>query len=118
MVETPSGVLRNYLGKQTMQTTALDSAAIIATLKSEARWASREFIKNPNATRWIVQTRTAFVYQQAYYFFNSFTRSSKDKYDLLALLATEPTGNWGDLICKFVLGVSLAEALREFATCP
>lgn len=101
-----------------MQTTALDSAAIIATLKSEARWASREFIQNPNATHWIVQTRTAFVYQQAFYFFGNMSRSPRDKHNLVALLTAEPTGNWGDVICKFVLGASLAEALREFATYP
>jgi len=101
-----------------MQTTDLDSAAVIATLKAEARKASKNFIKTPHANRWFDMTGTAFVYQQAYLFFNSFTRSPRDKFALLALLATEPIDNWGDVICNFVLGVSLAEALREFATFP
>ena len=101
-----------------MQTTALNSTTVIATLKRRAQQASKDFIKNPNATHWIVQTRTAFVYQQAHYFFGSVSRSPSDKFTLLDLLANDPLGNWGDVICKFVLGVSLAEALREFATCP
>lgn len=101
-----------------MQTTALTSTAVVDSLKTLLKWANRDFAKNPNATHWIVQTRAAFVYQQAHYFFGSVTRTAAEKQHLLALLEGEPNGNWGDVICQCALGVSLKDALREFGNCP
>lgn len=101
-----------------MQATALTSTAVVDSLKTLLKWANKDFNKYPNATHWIVQTRAAFVYQQAFYFFNNASRTASEKQHLLALLEKEPTGNWGDVICQFVLGVSLKDALREFGNCP
>lgn len=101
-----------------MQVTALNSTNVVATLKARAQQASKDFIKNPNATHWIVQTRTAFVYQQAYYYLGNVSRTASEKQHLLDLLHNEQNGNWGDVICQCALGVGLTAALREFASCP
>lgn len=101
-----------------MQTTALDSATVIATLKRRAQQASKDFIRHPNALRWMVQTRTAFVYQQAFYFLGTLSRTAQEKQHLLDLLENDTDGNWGNTICQCALGVSLSAALREFASCP
>ena len=99
-------------------TTVLSSDAVIDALKARAQQASKDFIKNPNATRWISQTRTAFVYQQAYYFFGSVTRTQEQKFNLLVALSRDPDGNWGDAICQSALGLSLFSPLREHRNCP
>jgi hypothetical protein len=101
-----------------MQTTTLTSTEAIAQLKASAQQASKDFIKNPSGFNWNRQTQTAFVYQQAYYFFGSVTHTDSGKQHLLALMENDPDHNWGDTICKCVLGVSLSAALREFANCP
>jgi hypothetical protein len=101
-----------------MQTKILTSTDVIENLKSLAKFANREFMKNPNATRWNIQTRAAFVYQQAFYFFGSVTRTQEQKFNLLVALSRDPDGNWGDAICQSALGVSLISALREHANCP
>ena len=99
-------------------TTVLSPAAVVDTLKARAQQASKDFIKNPNATRWIAQTRTAFVYQQAYYFFGSVSRTPEQKHNLLVALSRDPDCNWGDAICLSALGVTLFAALREHGNCP
>jgi hypothetical protein len=101
-----------------MQTITLTSTAALAQLKASAQQASKDFIKNPSGFNWNRQTQTAFVYQQAYYFFGSVTHTDSGKQHLLALMENDPDHNWGDTICKCVLGVSLSAALREFANCP
>jgi hypothetical protein len=99
-------------------TTVLSPAAVVDTLKAQAQQASKNFIKNPNAFHWNRQTQTAFVYQQAYYFFGSVTRTQEQKFNLLVALSRDPDGNWGNAICQSALGVSLISALREHAVCP
>ncbi len=99
-------------------TTVLSPAAVVDALKARAQQASKDFLKNPNATRWIAQTRTAFVYQQAYYFFGSVSRTQEEKFNLLVALSRDPDGNWGDAICLSALGVTLFAALREHGNCP
>ena len=99
-------------------TTVLSPAAVVDALKARAQQASKDFLKNPNATRWIAQTRTAFVYQQAYYFFGSVTRTQEQKFNLLVALSRDPDCNWGDAICLSALGVTLFAALREHSNCP
>ena len=101
-----------------MQTTILTSTHVIESLKTRAKWANKEFIKNPNAARWNAQTRDSFVYQQAFYFFNSVTRTAEQKYNLLVTLSKIPQGDWDDAICQSALGVSVRDALREHANCP
>ena len=101
-----------------MQATALTAASVTATLKARAQQASKDFIKCPNALHWTVQTRTAFVYQQAFYFLGTLSRTAQEKQHLLDLLENDNDGNWGNTICQCVLGVSLSAALREFANCP
>jgi hypothetical protein len=101
-----------------MQTKILTSTDVIENLKSLAKFANREFMKNPNATRWNIQTRAAFVYQQAFYFFGSVTRTAEQKHNLLVWLSREPNCNWDDAICQSALGVSVLAALREHANCP
>jgi hypothetical protein len=99
-------------------TTVLSPAAVVDALKAQAQQASKNFIKNPNAFHWNRQTQTAFVYQQAYYFFGSVTRTQEQKFNLLVALSRDPDGNWGDAICLSALGVSLISALREHGNCP
>jgi hypothetical protein len=99
-------------------TTVLSPAAVVDALKAQAQQASKNFIKNPNAFHWNRQAQTAFVYQQAYYFFWSVTRTAEQKHNLLVALSRDPDGNWGDAICQSALGVSLISALREHANCP
>jgi hypothetical protein len=101
-----------------MQTTILTSTDVVESLKTRAKWANKEFIKNPNATRWNVQTRDSFVYQQAFYFFGSVTRTAEQKHNLLVILSKLPQGEWDDAICQSALGMSLVSALRDHANCP
>jgi len=101
---------------QIIDTLTADQA--LKTLQGRVQQANKDFIKNPNAARWNIQTRTAFVYQQAFYFFGSVTRTAEQKHNLLVVLSRDPDGNWGDAICQSALGVSLISALREHANCP
>jgi hypothetical protein len=96
----------------------LQSFEVLATLKATLKMAQSNFTKYPNATRWNVQTREAFVYRQAFYFFGAVSRTEEDRQTLLLALTHEPLGNWGDVICKHSLGMTLLEALREHANCP
>ena len=112
------GSCATYLEPIMQITTVLSPAAVVDTLKAQAQQASKNFIKNPNAFHWNRQTQTAFVYQQAYYFFGSVTRTQEQKFNLLVALSRDPDGNWGDAICQSALGVSLISALREHANCP
>jgi hypothetical protein len=96
----------------------LQSFEVLATLKATLKMAQNNFNKYPNATRWNVQTREAFVYQQAFYFFGAVSRTEEDRQALLLALTHEPNGNWGDVICKHSLGMTLLGALKEHANCP
>ena len=96
----------------------LQSFEVLATLKTSLKSAQSNFAKYPNATRWNVQTREAFIYQQAFFFFGAISRTEDDKQALLIALTHEPLGNWGDVICKHALGMTLLGALREHANCP
>ena len=96
----------------------LQSFEVLATLKTALKFAQSNFNNYPNATRWNVQTREAFVYQQAFYFFSSVSRTEEDRQALLLALTHDPLGEWGDVICKHVLGMTLLGALREHANCP
>jgi len=102
----------------TTDTFQLQSFEVLATLKATLKSAQNDFNKYPNATRWNVQTREAFVYQQAFFFFGAISRTEEDRQDLLLALTHEPLGNWGDVICKHALGLTLLGALREHANCP
>jgi len=97
--------------------TTLSPAAVIETLKGRLEQASQDFIDYPNATRWNIQTRNAFVYQQAFYFFSSLSRTTEEKFGLLCKLSKNEE-DWGNIICLSALGVSLSDALREHANCP
>ena len=97
---------------------ALTLSNVLDALKLRVKQASADFVKNPNATNWNVQTRSAFVYQQAHYFFYGVSRTYEQKQDCLRELCNEPNGNWGDVICKHALGETLQSALREHANCP
>ena len=101
-----------------MQITILTRDEVMSNLKARVLQASKDFVKNPNATQWIVQTRAAFVYQQAYYYLHSGSHTVTDKMQLLHDISTEPNGNWGDVICQHALGMTLQAALREHANCP
>ena len=96
----------------------LQSFEVLATLKATLKSAQNDFNKYPNATRWNVQTREAFVYQQAFFFFGAVSRTEEDRQALLLALTHDPIGNWGDVICKHALGMTLLGALREHAICP
>lgn len=98
--------------------TTLSPAAVIETLQGRLEQASKDFIDHPNAARWNIQTRNAFVYQQAFYFLGSLCRTTEEKFNLLVALSRDPDGNWGDAICLSALGMSLSDALREHANCP
>ena len=102
----------------TTVTNTLDSHEVLATLKASLKSAHHDFAKFPNATRWNVQTREAFIYQQAFFFFGAVSRTEDDKQALLIALTHEPLGYWGDVICKHALGMTLLGALREHANCP
>ena len=102
----------------TTDTFQLQSFEVLATLKATLKSAQNDFNKDPNATRWNVQTREAFVYQQAFFFFGAVSRTEEDRQALLIALTHEPLGNWGDVICKHALGLTLLGALREHANCP
>ena len=91
---------------------------VLFRLKINMQTANRDFAKYPNATRWTVQARSAFVYQQAFYFFGAVSRTQEEKIACLRALIEEPNGNWGDVICQHALGMPLAPALREYANCP
>jgi hypothetical protein len=99
-------------------TAQLQSVEVLGHLKDSLKFAQSNFAKFPNATRWNVQTREAFVYQQAFFFFGAISRTEDDKQALLVALTHEPIGNWGDVICKHALGMTLLGALREHANCP
>lgn len=96
----------------------LSPSDVLANLKKRLQMAQRDYLKFPNATRWNVQTRDAFVYQQAFFFLSSVSRPYEDKINMLKALTNEPNGNWGDVICQHALNMSLAPALREHANCP
>ena len=98
--------------------TKLSFDDVLENLQARLKMAQRDFAKYPNATRWNVQTRDAFVYQQAFYFFGAVSRTYEAKVALLIDLAQETNGNWGDIICQHALGMPLAPALREHANCP
>jgi hypothetical protein len=101
-----------------IQSTGLTAEFVVSNLKARLQMAQRDFIKYPNATRWNVQTRDAFIYQQAFYFFGAVSRTYEDKQDLLLALAKETNGNWGDIICQHAFGLTLSAALRDHANCP
>jgi hypothetical protein len=111
--------MSHYLENQTMTlTTTLTATDVVANLKARLKMAQRDYLSFPNATRWNVQTRDAFVYQQAFYFFNAVSRSYEDKNACLIALGAESNGNWGDVICQHAFGLTLTAALREHANCP
>jgi hypothetical protein len=111
--------MSHYLENQTMTlTTTLTATDVVANLKARLKMAQRDYLSFPNATRWNVQTRDAFIYQQAFYFFNAVSRSHEDKADCLIALSAECNGNWGDIICHYAFGLTVTAALREHANCP
>lgn len=97
---------------------ALTMSNVLDTLKRCVKQASADFVKNPSATNWNVQTRCAFIYQQAHYYFYGVSRTYSQKHDCLYELCDTPLGNWGDVICQHALGETLQAALREHANCP
>ena len=99
-------------------TTVLHPEAVLENLKGRVQRASKAFIKSPNATNWNVQTREAFAYQQAFYFFHSSTRTTEQKFNLLVRLSKVTHGEWPDAICLSAIGESLESALRDHANCP
>ena len=101
-----------------MQITILTRDEVMSNLKARVLQAGKDFVKNPNATGWIIHTRDAFVYQQAYYYLYSGSRTVAEKMQFLQDISTEPNGNWGDVICQHALGMTLLAALREHANCP
>jgi hypothetical protein len=101
-----------------MQTITLTSEQVLSHLKSDLQRVQREFVKNPNACQWHLQTLYAFVYQQGYYYLHSGTRTHTEKAQLLETLSKTPLGNWPEAICQAALGVSIKDALREHANCP
>jgi hypothetical protein len=101
-----------------METITFTPEIVLTRLKSDLQRAQREFVKNPNALNWVLQTRDAFVYQQGYYYLHSGSRTHDDKAQLLQTLSKTPLGNWPEAICQAALGVSIKDALREHANCP
>ena len=98
--------------------TILSPVQVLTNLKKRLQQANRDFAKYPNATHWNVQQRLAFTYQQAFYFLQSSTRTTAQKWDLLVDLSTDPLGNWGDTVCQHALGMTLQKALNEYAVNP
>lgn len=97
---------------------ALTMSNVLDALKRSVKQASDSFIKNPNATNWNVQTRSAFIYQQAHFYFYGVSRTYSQKQDCLRELCDTPFGDWGHVICHHALGETLQSALREHANCP
>jgi len=93
----------------------LNSKEVLAQLKLSLKGAQKAYLDYPNANAWLIQQRCAFVYQQAFFFFNSVARSEEQKADLLQALQADKDRNWGDLICQAGLNMSLASALKEYA---
>lgn len=100
--------------------TVLSTEQILSTLKRRLQQANREYAKYPNATNWNVQQRIAFMYQQAFYFLQASSRiwSDEQKSALLTDLSKDPVGNWGDIICRYTLNMTLNKALNEYAVNP
>ena len=93
----------------------LNSKEVLAQLKLSLKGAQKAYLDYPNASAWNLQQRHAFVYQQAFYFFNSLARGDEQKDDLLRALEADKDHNWGDLICEACLNMKLAPALKEYA---
>jgi hypothetical protein len=93
----------------------LTDKEVLAQLKNSLKGAQKAFIEYPNANAWLIQQRHAFIYQQAFFFFNSMARGDTQKYNLLRALTCDKDGNWGDLICEACLNMKLAPALKEYA---
>ena len=97
-------------------TTVLTPVQVLDNLKKRLVQCQRDFTKNPNATRFNVQARAAFVYQQAFYFLHGTWRTSEQKFAFLVELSKEPNCNWGDVVCRHTLGMNLHRALNEHGT--
>jgi hypothetical protein len=96
-------------------TFALNSKEALHELMLSLKGAQKAYLDYPNANAWLIQQRCAFVYQQAFFFFNSVARSEEQKADLLQAMQADKDRNWGDLICQAGLNMSLASALKEYA---
>jgi hypothetical protein len=68
----------------------------------------RMFNKNPNATNWEVCTRAMLVFQQVDWACRS---NIVDHVALLLDLDHATVGEWGDIITRATLGMSVASAL-------
>lgn len=95
-------------------TFALNSKEALNELKLSLKGAQKAYIEYPNANAWLIQQRSAFIYQQAFFFFNSVARSEEQKTDLLQALEADKDRNWGDLICQAGLNMTLASAIKEY----
>lgn len=93
----------------------LNQKEVLAQLKNSLKGAQKAYIEYPNANAWLIQQRHAFVYQQAFFFFNSLARADDQKDALLQALNADKDHNWGDLICEACLNLKLAPALKEYA---
>ena len=95
-------------------TFALNSKEALNELKLSLKGAQKAYIDYPNANAWLIQQRASFIYQQAFFFFNSVARTDEQKADLLQAMQSDKDRNWGDLICEAGLNMTLATAMKEY----
>jgi hypothetical protein len=101
-----------------IQATGLTAEYVLQNLKARLQYAQKSFVKRPNSLNWNIQTREAFTFQQAFYFFNSMTRTYEEKQKMLVELSKVTNNDWGDVICKITFGESLSTILRAHQICP
>jgi len=95
-------------------TFAINSKEVLTELKQSLKGAQKAYLDYPNANAWLIQQRSAFIYQQAFFFFNSVARSDEQKTDLLQALEADKDRNWGDIICEACLNMKLSAAMKEY----
>ena len=72
--------------------------------------AQKKFNREPNAVNWNVCVRAMLTHQQLGYALRS---STVDRAKLFKELEQSTLGDWQDLICLNVLGLSCADAINQ-----
>lgn len=83
--------------------------------KTELKTAQKEFLKNPNSSKWTENIQAMLVWQQVEYCDTSFLPSSVQKRrDLEIILSERAQCDWAERIVHVILSMSMDQALREF----
>jgi len=90
--------------------TSNDFAFPVQWAKDQLTHAQKQFNREPTALHWNVCARAMLTHQQLHYGLN---RATVDKTKLFKELEESPLGDWQDIICLNVLGLSCADALNK-----